>query len=106
MATLLSASSDPCFIEPANGRTFTLQELQTLVGGDIETVRTDLQLPEAGRFDTLILVINEHGKHHDLPLNRWATALAVLGRGDHIVGDAVLCTPTELGEDDGPTDTK
>ena len=39
MATLIPAHGTPIYIEPANGRSFTLEELQTIVGGYIEMCR-------------------------------------------------------------------
>lgn len=90
MARLLPAVGDPRELVPANGRTFTLPELQHLVGGYIEALRT----PD-GRW----LFINENGKNLELPANLRATMLmdAVLADDDIIVGNAVLCTMTEAG---------
>lgn len=98
MATLIPADgSAPRFVEPAGGRSmFTLAELQALVGGYIELVRVPFRVA-AG---TLVLFCNEDGKRLQLPVNRYATALmrVALQPNDVLVGDVVLCTPTEAGE--------
>lgn len=72
-------------IKPANGTDYSLDELQTYVGGYIETIAL------AGG---LVLVVNENGKLLNLPKNDIATTMArVIGRiaqHDYIVGDVVL----------------
>jgi hypothetical protein len=78
------------YVAPA-GATWSLAELQRLVGGDIEIVRT---------IDDRYMVINEQGKFQRLPLNIYATRLFVHGRRDVIMGPAVVVdTKLEL---DGP----
>jgi hypothetical protein len=62
-------------IRPANGSHWELTELQTMVGGYIEVVRT-----RAGRY----LVIDEDGKLKDKPLNRRATLLYLHGEFDPV----------------------
>lgn len=79
------------------GSHWSLEELQTLVGGYIEIVRT----VEGG-----FMVINEMGKVQTpmLPLNVWATRLYIHGRHDVIVGPAVVVdTMLEL---DGPDEVE
>lgn len=76
-----------------SGSHWTLEELQTLVGGYIEVVAT---------VDNRYMVINETGKVQKpmLDLNIPATRLYVHGRHDVIVGPAVVVdTKLEL---DGP----
>jgi hypothetical protein len=92
MAVLLPPNAIGYEIAPANGRTFTLDELQALVGGYIEGLRVP-----GGHW----LMINEDGKRLQLPYNDAATTLmrALLRPDDVIVGPAVLCTPLEAGED-------
>jgi len=76
-----------------SGATWSLAELQTLVGGYIEVVRT---------VDDRFMVINELGKLKGLELNIPATRLYKYGRRDVIVGNAVVVdTMLEL---DGPDD--
>lgn len=85
-------------IAPANGVHWTLEELQGLVGGYIETATT---------IDGRIMIINEHGKIVEpmLPLNVEATRIYRHGRFDPIVGPAVVVDSLqELNapeEDDG-----
>lgn len=71
---------------PENGKHYTLEELQKLVGGYIQMIT----LPE-----DMVMVINEEGKMNRLPLNTRATELAVLSGSiypnDFIVGVALIC---------------
>lgn len=70
---------------PANGRDFTLEELQKGVEGYIEII--DLS-------DKTIMVVNEDGKGRLYP-NMMATVIAKGCRAilphDYIAGNAVLC---------------
>jgi len=91
MATLLKSDGTKETITPANGKTFTLKEMQTLVGGFIQIIG----LPNGAN-----LVMNEDGKIEELPYNLEATLLgekAGIATEDYIVGDVVLC---ENGEAD------
>lgn len=101
MATLIPANGPTREDTPANGRTYTLAELQAIVGGYIEALRAP---------DGRLMFVNEDGKRMHLPRNSAATVLMRprLLFGDCIVGDAVLCTPLEAGEEpeeDGPLST-
>jgi hypothetical protein len=102
MATLLPVDGPPQFITPTNGRAFTAAELYALVGGHIETVPTRYALTGTVDHD-LLMVINEDGKRLQLPVNRFASEMAMLGyvdgRRDDIVGNAVVCTREELGDE-------
>lgn len=70
---------------PANGRDFTLEELQKSVGGCIEI----LDLTEKS-----IMVVNEDGKGRLYP-NMMATVIAKASNAilpwDYIAGNAVMC---------------
>lgn len=100
MAILIPARGEPRHIDPANGRSFTLDELQALVGGFFEVLRTEFLVQE-GR-EPLVAVLNDDGKRLELPRNAYASALCrkSLVPGDDIVGDVVLCTLTEAGRDE------
>jgi hypothetical protein len=82
-------------IAPANGVRWSLEELQGLVGGYIETCTT---------IDGRIMIINEHGKIVEpmLPLNEEATRIYCHGLVDPIVGPAVVVD--SLQELNGPED--
>ena len=82
----LKANDEAPLIEP-KGETWTLEELQELVGGYVEIVYPP---KHPGR----VLVINENGKLTGLPFNKNATHL---WPHDDIVGDVVL-TDSELIE--------
>jgi len=94
MAMLYRADGTTDTIHPGNGIYFNLEELQTLVGGYIEIVRT---------HNGLYLVCDENGKVADEPkhINLQATELYQYGAHDPIVGDAVVGTLLEI---DGPPD--
>jgi len=64
---------------PENGTDYTLEEIQEAVGGLVQIVSTKYN-------DDKILVVNEEGLIHNLPLNWRATELA----GQPIVGNALL----------------
>lgn len=98
MAHLLLPDGTIQNVSPADGKHFTLEELQTLVGGYIEF---DESIKEG--YD---LVTNEEAKLLQLPINPQATALykwtVVNGRiNDVICGPAVYGATTEL---DRPAD--
>lgn len=70
-------------VEPKDGKKFSLDELQAVVGGYIELVRLS-----RGRD----MWINEEGKLNELPINLAATKLwhEVYGPNDIIVGDVMV----------------
>lgn len=78
-------------IAPANGTHWTLAELQALVGGYIEVVRT-----LSGRY----MVIDEEGKNKRKLVNQVASDLYYYTGHDFIVGDAVVVDTLE--EMNGP----
>ena len=68
---------------PADGRHYTLEELQKAIGGGyIEVVHTK---------DGRLMVIDEEGKLKGFPVNHVATALYRYGSQDPIVGDVLVC---------------
>jgi len=70
---------------PANGKRFTLEELQGLVGGPIELIRS---IADPNFF----VVCNEEGLIHDLILNMVASRMT----GRDICGSAVVVHEDEL----------
>ena len=71
------------FIEPKNGTDFSLEELKTIVDGYIQVVWLK---------DGRIMVVNEEGKIHRLPVNVKATFIANgEGIADTIVGNVLVC---------------
>ena len=69
-------------LSPANGKTYTLEELQEAVHGNIEIIHLN---------DGRLMVVNEEGLLQRLPYNMYASAIAhQSGLGD-IVGDVVVC---------------
>lgn len=93
MALFIPAGGEPIAITPGDGPAFSLPELQRLVGGYIEAIAAP---------DNRIMFLNEDGKREGLAVNRFASALAWasgLPAFDYIVGDVVVCTRIEAGED-------
>lgn len=80
-AKLFKASGEIVDVRPANGRFFSLQELQGFVGGYIQVVPTP-----SGR----ILICDDDGKRKAYPVNVAATQKFYPGR-DTIVGDVLIC---------------
>ena len=76
-------------VEPQNGEDFKLEELQAYVGGLIEIVYLN---------DELIMVLNEEGMLHNLPVNPLATAIFQehTGRADYILGNVLVCGNDEV----------
>lgn len=71
---------------PANGRDYTLGELQKIVGGYVEIIKTP-----RGMF----MVIDEEGKLNEKPVNIAATEIfRGLGVDDVVVGDVLYCDPS------------
>jgi hypothetical protein len=94
MATFFGTDGTVEERKPATGDSFTLEELQAVVGGFIEVVSP------IGKNIGKILVINEEGKLMELPLNENATRAmgGNLFPGDYISGNAILCTSEEMGD--------
>jgi hypothetical protein len=71
-------------IEPQNGNTFSLEEMQNFVDGYIEVVNMGTK-----KF----MIVNEEGKISGLPVNFMATELHKKQKGYHelIVGDVIIC---------------
>ena len=85
MGRLIKPDGTVVAVRPANGKRFSLQELQGLVGGYIKLART---------LSGKIMFINEDGKRLNLQPNLKATAIAGL-QGDTIVGNAIVCDKGE-----------
>lgn len=92
MATIIKPDGETTEIKPADGETFTLKELQTIVGGYIERFPTD---------DGRHVFMNEDGKRLELPINPKATELCrnLLIYGDFIVGTVVILSREEQDTD-------
>ena len=90
-ATLIKANGEEQEVSPANGKDFSLEELQKFVGGSIEMGST---------HDGRTLVFNEEGKLLGLPLNEKATKFYeygstnpadwLQGKADFIAGDTLI----------------
>jgi hypothetical protein len=84
-------------VKPANGKSFTLEELQGYVGGLIE-----MSFFHDGR----VMISNEEGKLVGLLVNVEATLLyraawtgvSDWAARDTIVGDVLICSPAEVGD--------
>jgi hypothetical protein len=78
-------------VNPKNGKDFKLDELQGLLGGNIQILHM--------RHGEL-MVINEDGKLLDLPLNKDSTVIAkwkgVISSKDCIVGTVLVCHKSQI----------
>lgn len=86
-------------VEPDNGKTFSLEELQTAVGGYIEILRPmgyARLKQKLNDYKTRIMVLNEEGKIYAKDLNQIASDLAFdqMVHWDYIAGD-VLYIPDD-----------
>lgn len=88
MATLVKPDGSTAEVNPGNGSTFTLEELQALVGGCIQIIHV---------ADSLY-VMHEEGKLIGLQPNWHATdmARAFLFAGDYLAGDVLICDQGEI----------
>lgn len=86
MATLYEPSGRDQTCTPRDGKKFTLDELQTLVGGYIEMVR----IP--GDVGRRMFFVDEEGLLRGLSPNVRASHIA----GRLLVGNALLCSPQEV----------
>lgn len=118
MASWIKSDGTIDVVQPKNGKTFKLDELQGFVGGYIEIIH-----PALPGYEGQMLVINEEGKIHGLPLNQRATELyafeaptaeqlaaieamgvVMIGFGPHdddygagnVHGDVLLCDDNEV----------
>ena len=94
MATLITPSGTLKVVQPKNGSTvFTAAEIHDLIEGYLECVYLS---------DGRLMWINEDGKRQGLAPNMVATFVALnrLQRGDVIVGNAVITTRSEAGEEE------
>lgn len=87
MAQIIYADGRIEMKEPANKKKFTLAELQGIVDGYIEIVRTK---------DGRLMVIDEEGKLKRSAVNETASDLYLYGGYDKIRGDVLVCTGSEL----------
>jgi len=89
MAKLFKTDGTSKVVVPQKGKTFTLEELQDYVGGDIECVHT---------YNRLIFVMNEEGKLRCLAVNIKATVeyQKLVNPNDVLVGDVLLCWADEI----------
>lgn len=90
MAKIIQPDGSCRTVQPANGTDFSLDEMQKIVGGDIELVYLN---------DTEIMVVNEEGKIDGLEYNDVATSIFRNnhpGADDFIVGCALLCPGVQI----------
>ena len=87
MATLIKTNGVETNLTPQNKTDFQLTELQKIVGGLIEIVKTK---------DGRTMVINEEGKINDLPINQKASELYQYNEFDFIAGDVLICNEKEI----------
>ena len=76
-------------VKPKDNKYFSLEEMQSFVGGLIEIIYIYEPVE-------MIMVLNEEGKLEDLPVNPIATGIALNGISDIIVGNVLMCKMNEM----------
>ncbi len=95
MSILFLTDGTNVTVEPEDGVEFKLEQLQTMIGGNIEV----LTIEESDGWHDTILVFDEDGKLKELPLNEQASKLAIdVLVEDVIVGPALLCRSNKRGQ--------
>ena len=90
MAEIIKTDGTRLSVLPANGTDFNLEEMQAIVGGNIELVFLN---------DTEIMVVNEEGKVNGLEHNPTATRIFRENypcESDYIVGDVLVCKDEQI----------
>ena len=89
MALLIRSNGETAEVFPTR-KSFSLEELQHLIGGYIQVIALN------GRS----MIVNQEGKLHNLRENSVATQIAkgFIDADDYIVGDALIASENELGE--------
>ena len=85
MAKLIRDDGRCEVVKPARGK-FTLEEVQVLVGGDIQACIT---------VNNQVMLVDEEAKFKRKRLNRVATELYKYGKHDPICGDALIVAQRE-----------
>ena len=96
MATLIRPNGTTEEVAPANGKKFTVEEVQRLVGGDVQLLEVTPGIHGAIKVmarDKMFVV--REGKQYGLPFNRVATSIYVHSARDRVVGFALI---TRKGE--------
>lgn len=85
IGTLYRVNGEVLEVRPVKGSKFTLQELQTYVGGSIELV------PGTAKAGSPAAFCNEEGRLNGLRVNREATRVFMKGiwSNDVLVGDVI-----------------
>ena len=94
MATLIYADGKEKEVSPKNGDKFSLKELQEFVGGQIQIVTNYSRLFNLGIMGSTkndIMLCNEEGLIHDLPINITSSVMSQ----DNIVGNIILFNSSE-----------
>lgn len=89
MAQIIKSSGEVIETQPNNGTDFSLEELQTIVGGYIEVVSLR---------DGRLICCDEEGKLKGKEHNQKATEVyqANVPVWDHLVGDVLVCDADEI----------
>ena len=83
MGKIYKSNGEVTEVEPKNGKNFTLEELQEIVGGYFEPI----YLPKG-----MVLAVNEEGLLKNLPFNEKVSNMTM----KLIVGDVLLCNKSQL----------
>jgi len=84
MGLYIDSNGKEKYVEPSNGKRFSLEEMQKYVGGFVAIVR----LPKGKK-----MVVDEDGLMKQSLINGKASKLT----GQVIVGNVLICEKTEMG---------
>jgi len=87
MAKIIRVNGQTEEVEPADGKVFSLKEMQEIVGGWIEIIYLR---------DCRVVVVNEEGRIRGLQHNESASQITVGQVFGNIVGDALVCSKLQL----------
>lgn len=77
-------------VHPQNGNVFTLEELQSYVGGYIELA--PLVKGKDATVSKMFIVVDEEGRLKNKPFNKYASLFA----NQFLVGDVLFCKRNEI----------
>lgn len=89
MAYIIKTTGEAIETQPKNGTDFSLEELQTIVGGYIEVISL---------HDGRLIVCDEQGKCKGKDRNHTATDIfhSVFRNNDFMVGDVLVCREDQI----------
>lgn len=90
-AIVIPTNEEAVLLHCDDGDGLSLEDMQGIVEGYIETVPTLLHTSWGDKdCDRILLIVNEEGKLQGLPYNQFATEMSAVVVDDEIMGNAIL----------------